>query len=185
MSAGPIIWLFLMFRGRPVRAAACSRSVCRLRKAGIWMTERTRAAASACHGSWMSERTGTCMSRLMAARMGSPFSRPGPRAEPMEERLALSNEALKMKGMPSSAVILLASAAISRVSPSSSMTQGPAIRKKVRVADLQIVNLEECLHEQILPVFPEKGKCKEGVRWTVRMKHQIPSTKSQTSSNHQ
>ncbi len=71
---------------------------------------------------------------LDAGQDGQPLFQPGAARRLKEERLALSNEALKMKGMPSSAVIFLTSTAISRVSPSSSMTQGPAIRKKLVVA---------------------------------------------------
>ncbi len=43
MSPGAMNWPFLMLTGRPVRAAATSRSVWRARKAGIWSTSTTSA----------------------------------------------------------------------------------------------------------------------------------------------
>lgn len=50
---------FLMWMTRPVRAAATMRSVCRHRKAGIWMMSATSAIASACDASWMSVMIGS------------------------------------------------------------------------------------------------------------------------------
>ena len=87
-------WPFFTLIGFPVRAAATSRSVWRERKAGICRTSRTRAAASACAGSWMSEITGRPVFAFTSARMSSPSVKPGPRNESFEERFALSNEDL-------------------------------------------------------------------------------------------
>lgn len=44
----------LIFTVLPVLAAAVSRSVCRQRKAGIWITSTTSPTGAACHASWMS-----------------------------------------------------------------------------------------------------------------------------------
>ena len=57
---------------------------------------------------------------------------PGPRNDLPEVRLALSNEALKMNGMPSARVISFSRPATSWQSASLSTTQGPAIRKNGR-----------------------------------------------------
>ncbi len=57
---------------------------------------------------------------------------PGPRKLAREERLALSNEALKMNGMPSLAVTSRRRPATSMTNASLSTTLGPEIKKNGR-----------------------------------------------------
>ncbi len=93
-SSGAKNWPFLIFTGRPVRPAASSMSVWRHRKAGTCSRSTTRATASACEGRWKSVVTGKPVSRLTAASTFKPCSRPGPRGESTEVRLALSKDDL-------------------------------------------------------------------------------------------
>mgnify|MGYP000639406343 CR=1 FL=1 len=58
------------------------------------------AALSASSTEWTSDVTGRPVASRTDARMRSPSSRPGPRNERAEVRLALSNDALKMYGTP-------------------------------------------------------------------------------------
>ena len=111
-------------------AASTIRSVWRQRRAGIWRTSSTRAAFSTWLVSWTSERTGTPTSCLMASRISIPFSSPGPLNEDNDERLALSYEALKIKGIPSSWQISFISLAIKVAWSWLSMTHGPPMRKR-------------------------------------------------------
>ncbi len=69
----------------------------RQRNAGIWRISTTRAAGSACDAivDVGGDRDAEFAADLGRARR-DPCSRPGPRAEVMLVRLALSNEALKM-----------------------------------------------------------------------------------------
>src|SRR5580698_7360389 len=78
----------------------------------------------------MSVRTGQPKRFLIPARILSPRARPGPRNDLPLVRLALSNDALKMRGMPRSAVSPTRCFAIETASASDSSTQGPAMRKK-------------------------------------------------------
>jgi len=55
---------------------------------------------------------------------------PGPRKLVFDERFALSNDALKMKGIPSVVVMSRKRPATSITNASLSMTQGPAIKEK-------------------------------------------------------
>lgn len=59
ITDGPQNCPFFMCITRPVRAAATMRSVCRHRKAGIWMMSATAAIASAWDASWMSVMIGS------------------------------------------------------------------------------------------------------------------------------
>ena len=79
---------------RWVLASATTRSVCRARKAGSCSTSTTSATGAACQGSCTSVMTGTPNAFLTASKIFRPSSSPGPRYEWIEERLALSNEAL-------------------------------------------------------------------------------------------
>ena len=78
----------------PVVAIATTRSVCRERKAGSWMMSQTSATGCACHGSCTSVMTGTPKVFFTSSKIFIPSSRPGPRNEVIEERLALSKLAL-------------------------------------------------------------------------------------------
>ncbi len=90
MSCGATNWPFLTLIVRPVRAAATSRSVWRQRNAGIWITSRTSAARSTSCMSWTSLITSTPTWSLTDFRIRRPSSRPGPRNESSDVRLALS-----------------------------------------------------------------------------------------------
>ena len=79
---------------------------------------------------------------LTRAKISSPFSSPGPLNEEMEERLALSNEALKTYWIPSLSVMSFIFAATSITKSSDSITQGPAIKK---ILSLPIVMLSVIL----------------------------------------
>ena len=127
MSQGARNWPFLTCTGRPVAAAASSRSVCRARKAGICSRSQTSATGAAWRGSWMSVVTGSPVASFTRRRMASPRSSPGPRYASTLVRLALSNEALNTSGTASSAAICFSRAAIASVSSSLSITHGPAM----------------------------------------------------------
>lgn len=77
----------------------------------------------------MSVVTGTLSSREISPRMRQPSAGPGPRKEVTEVRLALSKEALKMKGMPVRSAISLRERAISQAKVSDSRAQGPRMKK--------------------------------------------------------
>src|SRR5690606_12617604 len=126
MSRGARNWPFLMLTTRPVRAAATSRSVCRERNAGICRTSTASATRSACQGSWMSVSTGTPSVSRMRFRMRTPSSRPGPRNDVIDVRFALSNDALKMYGIPASRAMAAIDRPSSSACSSLSMTHGPA-----------------------------------------------------------
>ena len=94
---------FLTFTGRPVAAAASRRSVWRARNAGTWSRSTISASGLAWIVSWMSVVTGRPVSALTRAKTFIPSTRPGPRKLDPDVRLALSNEALKIRGTPSRA----------------------------------------------------------------------------------
>ena len=77
--------------------------VWRHRNAGVCSTSTTSATSAIGVSSCTSVSTGTPICSLTFARISSPSSMPGPRKLARDERLALSKEALKMNGMPSSA----------------------------------------------------------------------------------
>ena len=83
---------------------------------------------------------------------------PGPRGEPMEERLALSKEALKIKGMPSSEVIFLTSDGDLAGQPFILDDAGPGDQEEPVVGDFQIVDLEESLHDHDFTSICRKGQ---------------------------
>ena len=87
-------WGFLILITAPVAAMAATRSVCRARKAGSWITSQTSATGAAWDGSWTSVITGTPKVALISSKIRIPSSSPGPRKEWIEERLALSKDAL-------------------------------------------------------------------------------------------
>ena len=62
-----------------------------------------------------------------SASICSPFSRPGPRNDEREVRLALSNEALKMMSVPSARLMATRRSATASSSSADSITQGPAM----------------------------------------------------------
>ena len=66
---------------------------------------------------------------LTLDKISSPFSSPGPLKDEIEERFALSNEALKIYWIPSLSVISFIFPATSITKSSDSITQGPAIKK--------------------------------------------------------
>src|ERR1700674_2728430 len=76
----------------------------------------------------MSVRIGSFNSDLILPRIRRPSFGPGPRYAFNEDRLALSYEALKIYGTPTSAAIFAIFSAIMRACASLSITQGPAIR---------------------------------------------------------
>src|SRR6476646_4060738 len=75
----------------------------------------------------MSVSNGMSNRALIAARIRRPSCRPGPRNDRPDVRLALSNDALKMNGTPTRALISTSSPARAVAWFSFSMTQGPAI----------------------------------------------------------
>ena len=75
----------------------------------------------------MSVRIGTPNRALMPASTRSPSSRPGPRNERPDVRLALSYDALKMKGTRARRAISARLPARSTACCSLSMTHGPAM----------------------------------------------------------
>src|SRR5579863_7363431 len=129
ISQGDRNWPFLMFTGLPCEDTATMKLVCRHRKAGVCRTSTTAATSSSGVSSCTSVSTGTPICSRTLARAFKPPSRPGPRKLEREERFALSNEALKTKGILSAPVISLRRAATSITKASLSMTQGPAIKK--------------------------------------------------------
>src|SRR5215472_10890430 len=77
----------------------------------------------------MSVSTGTCNSFLIFPRIRSPSPTPGPRYAPIDDRFALSYDALKMYGTPASAATFATRSAIICACAADSMTHGPAIKK--------------------------------------------------------
>jgi hypothetical protein len=124
-------WPFLTFTVRRVCPQATSKSVCRARKAGTCRMSTTGAARAACCGSWMSVSTGTPTSRFTRCRMAIPSSSPGPRKLALLERLALSKLALKMYVRPSESQTRFTCSPTSRHSSADSITQGPAMTKRL------------------------------------------------------
>ena len=122
---------FLILTILPVRAAAAMRSVWRQRKAGIWRTSTYSAAIAASWVSCMSVTTGQPNSSLTLASILSALISPMPVNESTRERLALRYEPLKMYGIFRRSVILATRSAMCRATCSSSIQQGPAIRKKL------------------------------------------------------
>ena len=118
---------FLIFTVLPVLAAAVSRSVCRQRKAGIWITSTTSPTGAACHASWMSVSRRSPHFARTSASIRNPCSSPGPRNEEIEVRLALSNEALKIISVPRALLIATRRSATVSSNSADSMTQGPAM----------------------------------------------------------
>lgn len=133
MSQGARNWPFLMLMILLVLAAASSKSVWRQRKAGIWRMSTWSAMIWHCCALWMSVRTGKSSSFLTAAKISRDFSRPMPLFPEIEERLALSNEDLKMKGISRRAQMSLIELAIINVWSSDSIWQGPAISANGRL----------------------------------------------------
>src|SRR5438445_10603721 len=80
----------------------------------------------------MSVKIGTPNSARTLARIAKPVSRPIPRKDFPDVRLALSKLALKTKKMPSDAQVFLSDAATCRQSFSLSITHGPAIKNNWR-----------------------------------------------------
>ena len=78
------------YLGRPAMAAARMKSVCRHRTAGVCNTSTTEATSLISGMSWMSVSRGTPICCLTSARIASPLSRPKPRNDVPEVRLALS-----------------------------------------------------------------------------------------------
>src|SRR6266404_1779522 len=76
----------------------------------------------------ISVRIGSFRSALILPRIRSPSFSPGPRNPFAEERLALSYDALKIKGMSASAAMRATCSAIFLACASLSITHGPAIR---------------------------------------------------------
>src|SRR5258708_12555374 len=77
----------------------------------------------------MSERSGRPVSSRTARRISSPFSSPGPRNDSIELRLALSNEDLKTRLMPSSSRSATSVRAIPSACSRDSITHGPAMKR--------------------------------------------------------
>ena len=94
MSRGATNCPFLTFTGRPLRAQATIRSVCRQRNAGTCSTSSTSAAGATSATSCTSERTASPVFSLTLLRMRSPSASPGPRYARIEERFALSYDDL-------------------------------------------------------------------------------------------
>ncbi len=98
------------------------------RNAGSAGRRRPPPPAPACDGSWMSVRIGTPRRALIAASTRSPSSRPGPRNDRPDVRLALSKDALKTNGHAGArARCRRVRSASSEACASLSMTHGPAI----------------------------------------------------------
>src|SRR5690606_25228010 len=130
MSHGERNWPFLMLTGLPALQTLRMKSVCRTRNAGVCSTSTTEATSSIGVYSCTSVSTGTSTWRRTSPSTRSPSSMPGPRKLLPDVRLALSKLDLKMKLIPSRAVISFSRPATSSCSCSDSTTQGPAIRKK-------------------------------------------------------
>src|SRR5271168_721018 len=129
ISQGERNWPFLIFTGLPCEDTAMMKLVCRHRNAGVCRTSTTAATSPSGVSSCTSVSTGTPICSRTCARALRPAAMPGPRKLRREDRLALSNDALKMKGMPSAAVISFRRPATSMTNPALSITQGPAIKK--------------------------------------------------------
>ena len=71
------------------------------------MRSRTLAASATCEVSCTSVVTGSPVASFTLCRVSRPFSSPGPRKDEIEVRLALSKDALKMRGMSNSRPISL------------------------------------------------------------------------------
>ena len=132
ISQGERNWPFLMFTGLPCEHTADD-------EIGLPAEERRRLQHIDHGGDFLQRRVLMHVRQhrhadLLAhpASALRPASSPGPRKLAREERLALSKEALKMKGMPSAAVISFRRPATSITRASLSMTQGPAIKKNGR-----------------------------------------------------
>ena len=104
------------------------KSVCRHKKAGVWITSTTWDTASISLMSWTSVRIGTPTCFFTLARISKPFSIPRPRNEAPEERLALSNEDLYINGIFKALVISFNWPATSIADCSDSITHVPAIK---------------------------------------------------------
>jgi hypothetical protein len=76
---------------------------------------------------------------LTLARISRPLSSPGPLNEVPEVLFALSKLALNMQGNSSSSEIFLIVWAMNRQIDSVSITQGPAIRKNGKFAQIELV----------------------------------------------
>src|SRR5436309_11396184 len=94
ISSGERNCPFFRLTGRRAAATARMKSVCRQRKAGVWSTSATSAAAAICVRSWTSVSTGSPVSRRTSARILNPSSIPGPRKASTAVRFALSKEDL-------------------------------------------------------------------------------------------
>ena len=121
-----------MFTGLFCDATFTMKFVWRHRNAGVCSTSTTAATSASGVSSCTSVSTGTPICRRTCSRAFNPASMPGPRKLPADDRFALSNDALKMKLMPSVAVMSRNLPATSSTMPSLSMTQGPAIRNSGR-----------------------------------------------------
>src|SRR5215469_13669943 len=76
----------------------------------------------------MSVSTGTCNSFLIFPRIRNPSPTPGPRYAAIDDRFALSYDALKMYGTPASAAAFATRSAIICACAADSITHGPAIK---------------------------------------------------------
>jgi hypothetical protein len=117
-----------MLTGLPCEQTLRMKLVWRTRNAGVCMTSTTPATSANGVSSCTSVSTGTPIFSFTPCSTLRPASMPGPRKLFFEERFALSYEALKMNGTPRRDVMSLSVPAISCVSVSPSMTQGPAMR---------------------------------------------------------
>ena len=124
-------WPFLTLTARPVLPAACSRSVCRARNAGICSRSTTcgdgfrlvRFVNVGRH-----RQAGTLLDRLQGAQA---FLRARVRERLLPEvRLALSNDALKISGIASFSARSASLSAMSSVKSHDSITHGPAMKKR-------------------------------------------------------
>jgi hypothetical protein len=132
ISHGDKNWPFLMFTGLSIDDTPTMKLVWRHRNAGVCITSTTAATSASGVSSCTSVNTGTLISARTRDSAFRPASIPGPRKLARDERLALSNEALNMNGMPRAPVISFKRPATSSTRPSLSMTQGPAIKKNGR-----------------------------------------------------
>src|SRR6185369_14101423 len=132
ISQGERNWPFLMLTGLPCEQTLRMKLVWRTRNAGVCITSTTLATSAKGVSSCTSVSTGTPIFSFTPCSTLSPASRPGPRKLSLEERFALSYDALKMKLTFRRLVSSLSLPAISWVSVSPSITQGPAMRKNGR-----------------------------------------------------
>src|SRR5579863_989262 len=105
------------------------------------MISATSATAAACPGSCTSVRMGTPWRALTSANNSSPLSRPGPRNDRIDERLALSKLALNTKGIPSARVTVTKWSATSSSTSRSSITLMPPISTNGRSLAKLIVSV--------------------------------------------